>query len=106
VGGPLNQSMSLELLVDIFLLTGVRRVMTGRRMMPRKCLARAILLGGPGHILPVLGLLLPTKIHPEIIYGKERSITRYEEEVTRSVEVNNFLETKLLCTRQVWHWLS
>jgi hypothetical protein len=90
VGGPLNRSMMLEHLTDIFLLARVRGVMTGRRMTPHKRLARAASLGGPDHILSVLGLLLLMRIHPDIRYGKERSITRYEEKVTRSEEVNNF----------------
>jgi hypothetical protein len=56
--------------------------MTRRNMTPCKCLAGATSLGGPGHILPVHGLLLPMRIHPEIRDGKERSVTKYEEEMT------------------------
>jgi hypothetical protein len=90
VGGLFSQRMMLEHLALIFLHARVRRLMPGRRMTPCKRLVRAALLGGPSHILPILGLLLPMRIHPKIRNGKERSITRYEEEVTRSKEVNNF----------------
>jgi hypothetical protein len=90
VGGLFSQRMMLEHLAVIFLHARVRKLMPGRRMMPRKRLARAASLGGPSHILPILGLLLLMRIHPKIRNGKERSITRHEEEVTRSEEVNNF----------------
>jgi hypothetical protein len=59
--------VTLEQLMIVFLLAGVRRMMAWRwRMTPRKRLAGAASLGGPGHILPELGLLLVMRVHPKI----------------------------------------
>jgi hypothetical protein len=70
VRGPLKRSVTLEQLTVVFLLAGVRRMMTRRmRMVSHKCLVGAASLGGGGgvgHILPVLGSLLIARIHPEI----------------------------------------
>jgi hypothetical protein len=58
-----------EQLTVIILLARVRRMMTRtRRMTPFKHLAGAAALGGPSHILPLLGSLLTARIHPEIRY--------------------------------------
>jgi hypothetical protein len=54
----------LEQLTVIFLLARVRRMMMRRRMTPCQSLARAASLGGPSHILPVLGPLLAMRVHP------------------------------------------
>jgi hypothetical protein len=45
-------------------------------MTPHKCLAGAASLGGPGHILPLLGSLLTARIHPKIRY-EGRSIAQH-----------------------------
>jgi hypothetical protein len=72
-------------------------------MMPRKHLARAASLGGSGDMLQLLGSLLTLRIHPEIRY--ERKINRTTLTRSNKRQSNNqFLETKLLCTGQVWYW--
>jgi hypothetical protein len=56
-----------ELTLILLLLARVRRVVTGRlRIAARKRLARSAPLGGHNDILPLLGPLLLTGIHPEI----------------------------------------
>jgi hypothetical protein len=66
VVGALNGCMPLEELTVILLLViGVRGVvMRRRRMTGHNCLARATPLGGPDNILPLLGPLLTTRVHP------------------------------------------
>jgi hypothetical protein len=70
VSRPLNQCMTLKhLTVVLLLIAGVRGVLPWvRSWRPTRHgrLAGATLLGGPDHILPRLGPLLPTRIHPEI----------------------------------------
>jgi hypothetical protein len=69
VGGPLKRSLTLEQLTVIFLLARVRRMMMrGNRMTSHKPLVGAASLGGPNHILTLLGLLLVMRVHPEIRY--------------------------------------
>jgi hypothetical protein len=61
----------LEQIMVVFLIAGVRRMMTRRRRMTfHKHLDRATSVGGAGasHIFPVLGSLLTARIHPEIRY--------------------------------------
>jgi hypothetical protein len=64
------ESMPLkELTLILLLITRVRGVMTRarrRRSTGHGCLAGPTPLGGPDHILPLLGLLLAARIHPEI----------------------------------------
>jgi hypothetical protein len=64
------ESMPLiELMLILLLITRVRGVMTRvrrRRSTGHGCLAGLTPLGGPDHILPLLGLLLTVRIHPEI----------------------------------------
>jgi hypothetical protein len=70
VGGPLNRRMPLKHLpVWIILIARVRRMMTWRRRPMRHgrlALVEAAPLGGPGHILLVLGVLLMRRIHHEM----------------------------------------
>jgi hypothetical protein len=76
VGGPLNRRMPLKhLMVFHFLIAGARRVVTqARRMIPtiHGRLAGPTSLGGPAHILLVLGPLLTTRVPPEIGRGKKK----------------------------------
>jgi hypothetical protein len=67
VRGVLKGCMTLEHLVVILLLTGVRGVMMGRRGMTAcKHLASSAPLGGPDNILPMLAPFLVVRVHPEI----------------------------------------
>jgi hypothetical protein len=69
VGGPFNRFMPLKhLTVFLILITGVRRMVTWMRRRPtnHRCIADVTLLGGPDHILPVLGPFLAMRVHPEI----------------------------------------
>jgi hypothetical protein len=69
VGGPLHRCMPLKHhTVIIPLIAGVRGVVTWARRRPMNHwhLAGATPLGGPSHILVVLGPFLTTRIHPEI----------------------------------------
>jgi hypothetical protein len=69
VGRPLNRCMPLKhLTVFLILIDGVRRMVTWMRRRPtnHRRLAGATLLGGPDHILPVLGHFLVMRVHPKI----------------------------------------
>jgi hypothetical protein len=58
-----------HLTVFCILIAGARRVVTrGRRSIPTRHgrLASMMPLGGPSHIMQVLGPLLKMRIHPEI----------------------------------------
>jgi hypothetical protein len=66
------ESMSLiEFTLILFIIAGVRGVVTRarRRSTGHGCHADPTSLGGPGHILSLLGLLLLASIHPE---GRDR----------------------------------
>jgi hypothetical protein len=65
----------IKLTLILFIATGVRGVMTWARKTSRKSFAGPTSLGGgPGHILVLLGLLLTTGVHPEIIrYRRSQS---------------------------------
>jgi hypothetical protein len=78
VGGPLNRCMPLKHhMVILILITRVRRVVRWRRRpTSRRCFAGVTPLGGPDHILPVLGPLLTTRVHPEIRRVKKKLDTR------------------------------
>jgi hypothetical protein len=66
-----------HLMVILILIAGVRRVLTWRRrLMSSKCFARATPLGGPSHILPMLGPLVTMRVHLEIRRVKKKLDTR------------------------------
>jgi hypothetical protein len=83
----------IELMLILLFIAGVRGVVTQagrRRPTGHGCLAGSTPLGGPDHILSLLDLLFPVRVHPKIKDMKERSITRYGQKITRSEEINNF----------------
>jgi hypothetical protein len=58
---------SIPLIKLTLIIIEVREVMTRARKTSHKCFAEVTSLGGgPGHILPLLGLLLMMWVHPEI----------------------------------------
>jgi hypothetical protein len=91
VRGPLNRSVMLEQLTVLFFLAGVRRMMMRRRRItPCKRLAGAALLGGPSHILSVLGPLLVMRVHPKVRKVEDKLDNKVGLDRTQIEEVDGF----------------